>query len=204
MSPVKRRAAHLNSRWPHICKQSVYCCMPLWLCSCHCYILLQPQTPDIIALTHHLEEVIATPLVFLPKISHGWRSQVGYSSWGQKELDTTEHACRYNHWKLPVISKRCIIISSRQTRKLRHSKTKWFLQNHKYTKTKTFRSLSPGFSLRHCRWIGRKQHIIHIFKIHVNADWLSRLKFWTSQEGVRGLCVDVSVNTWRLSIFQKI
>ena len=177
MSPVKSRVAHLNPSWPHICKQSVYCCMPLWLCGCHCYILLQPQTPDIIALTHHLEEVMAKPPVFLPKKPHEWRSQVGYSSWGQKELDTTEHACTHNHLNLRVISKTCIIISSLQMRKLRHSKTKWFPPNHKYTKTKTFHFPSPGISLRHCRWIGRKQHIIHIFKIHVNADWLSRLKF---------------------------
>ena len=28
--------------------------------------------------------------VFLPGKSHGWRSLVGYSAWGLKELDTTE------------------------------------------------------------------------------------------------------------------
>ena len=28
--------------------------------------------------------------VFLPRKSHGWRSLVGYSPWGHKELDTTE------------------------------------------------------------------------------------------------------------------
>ena len=31
--------------------------------------------------------------VFLPGESHGQRSLVGYSPWGCKELDTTEHAC---------------------------------------------------------------------------------------------------------------
>ena len=30
-----------------------------------------------------------TPL-FWPDESHGWRSLVGYSPWGRKELDTTE------------------------------------------------------------------------------------------------------------------
>ena len=30
-------------------------------------------------------------LVFLPGESHGQRSLVGYSPWGHKELDTTEH-----------------------------------------------------------------------------------------------------------------
>ena len=29
--------------------------------------------------------------VFLPGESHGQRSLVGYSPWGRKELDTTEH-----------------------------------------------------------------------------------------------------------------
>ena len=29
-------------------------------------------------------------LVFLPGKSHGWRSLVGYSLWGHKELDMTE------------------------------------------------------------------------------------------------------------------
>ena len=28
--------------------------------------------------------------VFLPGESHGWRSLVGYSPWGDKESDTTE------------------------------------------------------------------------------------------------------------------
>ena len=32
----------------------------------------------------------STP-VFLPEESHGQRSLVGYSPWGHKELDTTEH-----------------------------------------------------------------------------------------------------------------
>ena len=35
----------------------------------------------------------ATP-VFLPGKSHGQRSLAGYSPWGRKELDTTEHACK--------------------------------------------------------------------------------------------------------------
>ena len=31
--------------------------------------------------------------VFLPGEFHGQKSLVGYSPWGCKELDTTEHAC---------------------------------------------------------------------------------------------------------------
>ena len=31
------------------------------------------------------------PSVFLPRESHGQRSLAGYSPWGHKELDTTEH-----------------------------------------------------------------------------------------------------------------
>ena len=35
------------------------------------------------------KEMQPTP-VLLPAESHGWRSLVGYSPWGHKELDTTE------------------------------------------------------------------------------------------------------------------
>ena len=35
---------------------------------------------------------IATTPVFLPGESHGQKSLVGYSTWGCKESDTTEHA----------------------------------------------------------------------------------------------------------------
>ena len=35
---------------------------------------------------------MATFPVFLPGKSHGWRSLVGYSLWGHKESDMTEHA----------------------------------------------------------------------------------------------------------------
>ena len=31
--------------------------------------------------------------VFLPRESQGQKSLVGYSSWGRKESDVTEHAC---------------------------------------------------------------------------------------------------------------
>ena len=36
-----------------------------------------------------LEKEMAPTPVFLPGKSHGWRSLVGYSPWGSKELDTT-------------------------------------------------------------------------------------------------------------------
>ena len=32
--------------------------------------------------------------VFLPGKSHGWRSLAGYSPWGRKDSDTTEHTLR--------------------------------------------------------------------------------------------------------------
>ena len=35
--------------------------------------------------------------VFLPGKSHGWRSLVGYSSWGRKESDTTEQLDSLTH-----------------------------------------------------------------------------------------------------------
>ena len=37
-----------------------------------------------------LEEEMATYSIFLPGESHGQRSLVGYSPWGNKELDMTE------------------------------------------------------------------------------------------------------------------
>ena len=39
-----------------------------------------------------LEKEVATPPVFLPGESHGWRSLVGYSPQDRKESDTTEQA----------------------------------------------------------------------------------------------------------------
>ena len=40
--------------------------------------------------------------VFLSGKSHGWRSLVGYSSWGHKELDTTERL--HFHFHLEKVS----------------------------------------------------------------------------------------------------
>ena len=42
--------------------------------------------------------------VFLPGKSHGWRSLVGYSLWGHKESDMTEHAY------IQLYGKRCQIV----------------------------------------------------------------------------------------------
>ena len=52
----------------------------------------------------HLEKGIPTP-VFLPGESHGWRSLVGYSPRGRKELDTTERL--HFHFSLSYTEK-CI------------------------------------------------------------------------------------------------
>ena len=35
--------------------------------------------------------------IFLPEKCHGQRSLVGYSPWGHKELDTTEHVSTHTH-----------------------------------------------------------------------------------------------------------
>ena len=40
--------------------------------------------------------------VFLPRESHGQRSQMGYSTWGHKELDTTEWLSRHTHVSSPT------------------------------------------------------------------------------------------------------
>ena len=42
-----------------------------------------------------LEKQMATTPVLLPRKSQGQRSLVGYSPWGCKELDTTEHAHKH-------------------------------------------------------------------------------------------------------------
>ena len=42
-----------------------------------------------------LEEEMATHSSILPGQSHGERSLVGYSPWGCKELDMTEHLSMY-------------------------------------------------------------------------------------------------------------
>ena len=43
------------------------------------------------------EKEMATCSVVVPGKSHGQRSLVGYSSWGCKELDTTEHTHIYKN-----------------------------------------------------------------------------------------------------------
>ena len=48
-----------------------------------------------------LEEEIEPTPVFLPAKSHGRRSLVGYSLWGQKESDTTESLSVHNlDWRM--------------------------------------------------------------------------------------------------------
>ena len=44
-----------------------------------------------------LEEEMATHSIFLPGKFHGERSLVGYSGWGRKESDTTEHLSTHIH-----------------------------------------------------------------------------------------------------------
>ena len=43
---------------------------------------------------------MATTPVFLPGKSNGQRSLVGYSPWGHKESDTTEHALQWERVQL--------------------------------------------------------------------------------------------------------
>ena len=43
------------------------------------------------------EKETAAPSVFLPGKFHGQRSLVGYSPWGCKELDMTEHTRAHTH-----------------------------------------------------------------------------------------------------------
>ena len=48
-----------------------------------------------------LEKDMATTPIFLPGESHGQKSLVYYSSWGHKELDTTEQLSTHTDaWKI--------------------------------------------------------------------------------------------------------
>ena len=42
-------------------------------------------------------------VVFMPGKSHGQRSLVGYSTWGHKELDTTEQLSTHTHTHVGVM-----------------------------------------------------------------------------------------------------
>ena len=42
--------------------------------------------------------------VFLPEESHGQVSQAGYSPWGHKESDMTEHTCQKIYMCYPVVN----------------------------------------------------------------------------------------------------
>ena len=54
--------------------------------------------------------------VFLPGKSHGWRSLVGYSSWGHKESDTTErlHSLTQGtvEWEAPNSPTKVLVVKS--------------------------------------------------------------------------------------------
>ena len=55
---------------------------------------------------------MATHSSILARKSHEQRRLVGYSSWGHKESDTTEHACMHAHntlcsWKMEVFREKC-------------------------------------------------------------------------------------------------
>ena len=49
--------------------------------------------------------------VYLPGISHGWRSRAGYSPWGRKESDTTEQLHSLTH--LPVFRVHYLLLLAR-------------------------------------------------------------------------------------------
>ena len=57
---------------------------------CQCRRLRRPEFDSWVGKIPWRRKWQPTP-VFLPWKSHGQRSLVGYSPWGHKELDTTEH-----------------------------------------------------------------------------------------------------------------
>ena len=62
---------------------------------------------------------MATHSVFLPGKSHGQRSLAGYSPWGHKELDTTDHTHIHTHMHLvSTLKKAPKLLGFRQARSL--------------------------------------------------------------------------------------
>ena len=56
--------------------------------------------------------------VLLPGKFHGQRSLAGYSPWGRKELDMTEHMCREDH-SSRCLQSRCTDVSKKSTGMMR-------------------------------------------------------------------------------------
>ena len=58
---------------------------------------MQETLVQSLAGQDHLEKELRPTPVFLPGESHGQKSLVGYSPWGCRESDTTEHAQILTH-----------------------------------------------------------------------------------------------------------
>ena len=58
---------------------------------------MQETWVQSLGLEDPLEKGMAIHSIFLPGESHGQRSLAGYSSWGHKELDTTEPLSTAQH-----------------------------------------------------------------------------------------------------------
>ena len=56
----------------------------------------RPRFDAGVGKVHRRRKWQSTP-VLLPGKSHGWRSMVGYSPWGHKELDMTERLHFYTY-----------------------------------------------------------------------------------------------------------
>ena len=52
------------------------------------------------------EKEAAVIPVFLPRKLHGQRSLVGYSPWGHKDSDSTEHMCKDKENICPIIKRK--------------------------------------------------------------------------------------------------
>ena len=94
--------------------------------------------------------------VFLPGWSHQQRSLVCYSSWCQKELDTTEHAHKETYWNVHA------------SKKLIEPLVKWYVftrvlnQGKKYFKNMLYTLLWRGRTLN--IWVIDQTGIIHLLE----------------------------------------
>ena len=67
--------------------------LPRWCCGKEFHLPVEEMQETgvrFLGQEDPLEKEMQASPVFLPGEYHGWRSLVGYSPWGLKELDTTE------------------------------------------------------------------------------------------------------------------
>ena len=88
-----------------VVKQKIPCGFHQWLSGktsiCNAGDMVDSQVRTL-GREDPMEKEMATHIVFLPGNSHGQRSLVGNSSWGQKESETIEHTYKQEIKRLNI------------------------------------------------------------------------------------------------------